>query len=90
MGKEKKEHISWEMTQSRLLSPIIELMEKKKIEIQDLAKMSDIKESDLKMILHLDKKLSLDDLVKMQQALDHVIQVPKMLSVSNHHKKFYK
>ena len=90
MGKEKKEYISWEMTQSRLLSPIVELMEKKKIEISDLAKASDIKEDDLKRILHINKKITLDDLVKIQQAIDHVIQAPKILSVKDHHKKFYK
>ena len=78
-----------QMVQSRLLSPLIEIMEEKRITQSELAKKTGLSQPFINGLLHLHKKLNMEHIALIQKALGVVLQPPEALTEEAHRKKFY-
>ena len=82
------EHES-DMVQSRLLSPIIEAIEKEGLTQAELAERTGLKQPFISAILNVRKKLNMEHIALFQKALGIVVQPPEVLSVKDHKSKYY-
>lgn len=78
-----------DMVQSRILSPIIEAMEKEGLTQDELSKKTGLKQPFISAILNVRKKLNMEHIALFQEALGIVIQTPEALSINEHKYKFY-
>ncbi len=77
------------MVQSRILSPIIELIESKKLSQVELQKLTGLKQPFISALLNIRKKLSMEHIARFQHALDIKLESPTLLSSQNHDQEYY-
>lgn len=77
------------MVQSRLLSPILEVIEEKGLTQSQLAIKTGLKQPFISAIFNVRKKLSMEHIALLQNALGIVMQPPEYLSEHQHINKFY-
>jgi len=77
------------MVQSRLLSPIIEIIEEQNITQEELSKRTGLKQPFISALLNIRRKLNMEHIALFQNALNIVIQTPDVLSKDEHKTKFY-
>lgn len=77
------------MVQSRLLSPIIEIIEEQNITQKELSEKTGLAQPFISALLNIRKRLNMDHIALFQNALNIVIQTPNILSKDNHQNKFY-
>ena len=77
------------MAQARILSPFIEIIESEGITQEDLESKTGLSQPFLSAILNIRKKLNMEHIALLQNALGVVLQPPTILSKSEHSKKFY-
>ena len=77
------------MVQSRILSPILETIDNKKINQLELEKLTGISQSFISSLFNLKKGLNMEHIAKLQNALGIVLQTPEILDKNEHANKYY-
>lgn len=77
------------MVQSRILSSLLEVIEKKGLTQLDLEVLTGLKQPFLSAVFNNRKKINMGHIALLQNALEIVLQPPTYLSKNEHLNKFY-
>ena len=77
------------MVQSRILSSLLEVIEKKGLTQLDLEVLTGLKQPFLSAVFNNRKKINMEHIALLQNALDIVLQPPAYLTKDQHLNKFY-
>lgn len=88
-GKEFNLELEAKLVQARFLSPIIEFIKSKKITQTELKKKTGLSQSFLSNLFNGNKKVNIEHIALLQNALGIVLQPPDPLTNEEHYAKFY-
>ncbi|WP_329805210.1 helix-turn-helix domain-containing protein [Flavobacterium facile] len=78
-----------QMVQSRIISSFLEVIESKNFTQKDLEDLTGLTQPFLSGLFNNRKKLNVEHIARLQNALNIVLQPPKYLSVEEHHNTYY-
>ncbi len=78
-----------EMVQSRIVSTFLEVIESKKLTQNDLEELTGLSQPFLSALFNNRKKLNVEHIAKLQNALKIVLQPPKYLTIEEHYHTYY-
>lgn len=77
------------MVQARILSPILEEIENKGLNQSDLSELSGLTQPFISQLFNYKRKLSMEHIARLQNALEIILQAPISISKNEHNRKFY-
>jgi len=78
-----------QMVQSRIISTFLEVIENKNLTQKDLEDLTGLSQPFLSALFNNRKKLNVEHIAKLQNALKIVLQQPKYLTSDEHHNTYY-
>lgn len=78
-----------DMVQTRILSPILEVIERKNLTQSELEDLTGLKQPFISALFNNRRKLNMEHIALFQNALNIVLQPPSYLSMEDHITKFY-
>jgi hypothetical protein len=77
------------MVQSRILAPLIEVIEQKGYTVQKLSELTGLNSIKITALLNIENLITMEQIALFQKALGIVIQPPEAITTEEHNKKFY-
>lgn len=78
-----------QMVQSRIVSTFLEVIENNKVTQKELEERTGLSQPFLSAIFNNRKKLNVEHIAKLQNALDIILQPPKYLTNEEHYNTYY-
>jgi len=77
------------MVQSRLLAPLIEVIEQKGYTVKKLSELTGLNRIKITALLNIENLITMEQIALFQKALGVMIQPPAVITAEEHNKKFY-